>query len=138
MTCSLLAMRVPQIPDLRWIDRSTRLWGSQTTGPEKQRSATALPRRSERWGMGGPSRGPPSSSIDLSGSSIDLVGAAGRRGGGRGGLGLGSMTVAVPVALAVAGAEGQRRLHLELRLQARAPLLPALLVLQLVLVQRGG
>src|SRR5213593_4290081 len=51
--------------------------------------------------------------------------------GGAGGGGLGAA-----VAVGAVVGEGQRRLDLELALEARAALLPALLVLQLVLVQR--
>src|SRR2546428_7862886 len=64
---------------------------------------------------------------------INLLRAAG--GARARGRGLGPVAVAVTVR-AVVG-EGQRGLGLELQLEAGAALLPALLVFQLVLVQRG-
>src|SRR5436190_14359811 len=57
-----------------------------------------------------------------------LRAAGGARGGGRG--------LGAAVAVGAVVGEGQRGLELELRLEAGAALLPALLIFQLVLVQR--
>src|SRR6266571_1702844 len=77
-------------------------------------------------GDGGGVTPPPSRGI----GSVDLVrSAAGPRGDG---------LLAAVAAMPVAVSKRERRLDLELLLEAIAPLLPAFLILELVLVQRRG
>src|SRR5207247_28129 len=88
-----------------------------------------LAKRVSRWGeVGGSGGALPQRSIDFLRATLAGGGGRLRRGG--------AVAVAVTVGAVVGG--GQRGLGLELQLEAGAALLPALLVLQLVLVQRGG
>src|SRR5439155_13423088 len=82
-------------------------------------------RRGDGGNSGGASIAPPDVQL------VDLFRPSARPDARRGRL-----RAAVGGSVAVAVAERERRHHLELLLEARAPLLPALLVLELVLVQR--
>src|SRR5262245_11712950 len=118
-----------KIPRLRWSDRSTRGRASQTNGA-KSRFLPGF------WACGHlevveKARGSDGAPPRLSAGSIglvDLVRPAALAGARR----LLAGVWAVPVAVA----ERDRRLDLELPLEAVAPLLPPLLVLELLFVQR--
>src|SRR5437867_1985325 len=108
-------MRVPQIPDLRWIDRSIHPRASQTNAPSAAGTARDSTRIIEErhgfagalrttGGYGGPFRAP-----RVTKSLIDLLGTAALGGGGDDGR-LGRRAVAVAVSIAVA--ERERGLHL--------------------------
>src|SRR5688572_12326457 len=129
MTCSF-AMLVREIRDLRCVDRSTRVSLSQTNdGGGRAKHPSPRPRwlrpelgiRSLRRQIRRPRR-----LVDLFRPPRPTGRTRGRR--------LRRVAVAVTVR---AVREGQRWLHLELALEAGAAFLPAFLVLELVLVQRG-
>src|SRR5262245_41989061 len=143
MTCSFAMRRSRKLLFDAGLNRNTRPRASQTThaGGSDPPSETegATPPRPLR------PTPPPGNTLNkrLDGAGeagartrvvcglVDFFGPARAASPGRRGLGAG-------VAVGPVVRKGQRWLHLELTLEPRTTLLPALLVLELVLVQRGG